>query len=58
MYQGDIGGNTALTIAADKGHDKFVELLLKKGAAVNMVNRLGSSPLWLARTAVNDDPAT
>lgn len=27
--------DTALTIAADKGHTKFVELLLQNGAQVN-----------------------
>lgn len=28
--------DTALTIAADKGHHKFVELLLHRGAQVNV----------------------
>jgi ankyrin repeat domain-containing protein 17 len=27
--------DTALTICADKGHDKFLKLLLSKGAAVD-----------------------
>ncbi|XP_037909760.1 ankyrin repeat and KH domain-containing protein mask isoform X3 [Hermetia illucens] len=40
--------DTALTIAADKGHLKFVELLLSRGAAVEVKNRKGNSPLWLA----------
>lgn len=40
--------DTALTIAADKGHQKFVELLLSKGAAVEVKNKKGNSPLWLA----------
>jgi ankyrin repeat domain-containing protein 17 len=40
--------DTALTIAADKGHDKFVELLLEYGAQVDVRNKKGASPLWLA----------
>lgn len=40
--------DTALTIAADKGHLKFVELLLARNAAVEVKNKKGNSPLWLA----------
>ncbi|XP_064457287.1 ankyrin repeat domain-containing protein 17-like isoform X2 [Ornithodoros turicata] len=40
--------DTALTIAADKGHYAFVELLIKKGAQIDVKNKKGSSPLWLA----------
>ncbi|RWS28132.1 ankyrin repeat domain-containing protein 17-like protein [Leptotrombidium deliense] len=40
--------DTALTIAADKGHYRFVELLLQRGAQVDVKNKKGSSPLWLA----------
>uniref|UniRef100_A0A336L5G5 CSON003381 protein n=1 Tax=Culicoides sonorensis TaxID=179676 RepID=A0A336L5G5_CULSO len=40
--------DTALTIAADKGHLKFVELLLSRAAAVEVKNKKGNSPLWLA----------
>lgn len=40
--------DTALTIAADKGHIKFVELLLNRHAAVEVKNKKGNSPLWLA----------
>lgn len=40
--------DTALTIAADKGHYAFVELLIKRGAAIDVKNKKGSSPLWLA----------
>jgi ankyrin repeat domain-containing protein 17 len=40
--------DTALTIAADKGHLKFVELLLSRGASVEVKNKKGNSPLWLA----------
>lgn len=40
--------DTALTIAADKGHYRFVELLLTRGAAVDVKNKKGNSPLWLA----------
>ncbi|XP_043657224.1 ankyrin repeat and KH domain-containing protein mask isoform X5 [Drosophila teissieri] len=40
--------DTALTIAADKGHQKFVELLLSRNASVEVKNKKGNSPLWLA----------
>lgn len=40
--------DTALTIAADKGHYKFVELILRHGALVDVKNKKGNSPLWLA----------
>ena len=40
--------DTALTIAADKGHFKFVELLLHQGSHVDVKNKKGNSPLWLA----------
>lgn len=38
----------ALTIAADKGHHKFVELLLQHGATIDVRNKKGATPLWLA----------
>merc|ERR1712183_386645 len=38
----------ALTIAADKGHYRFVELLLSRGAQVDVRNKKGNSSLWLA----------
>merc|ERR1712223_1661553 len=40
--------DTALTIAADKGHCRFVELLLSRGAQVDVRNKKGNSSLWLA----------
>ena len=40
--------DTALTIAADKGHCKFVDLLLRCSAFVDVRNKKGNSPLWLA----------
>lgn len=40
--------DTGLTIAADKGHCRFVELLLTRGAQVEVKNKKGNSPLWLA----------
>lgn len=40
--------DTALTIAADKGHVRFVELLLSRNAMVEVKNKKGNSPLWLA----------
>ena len=38
----------ALTIAADKGHHKFVELLLQHNASIDVRNKKGATPLWLA----------
>lgn len=40
--------DTSLTIAADKGHYKFVELLLSKRASVDVKSKKGCSPPWLA----------
>ena len=40
--------DTALTIAADKGHYKFVDLILRFGAHVDIKNKKGNSPLWLS----------
>uniref|UniRef100_A0A0N5AJ31 ANK_REP_REGION domain-containing protein n=1 Tax=Syphacia muris TaxID=451379 RepID=A0A0N5AJ31_9BILA len=40
--------DTALTIAADKGHNKFVELLLHRGAQIDARNKKGCTALWLA----------
>lgn len=40
--------DTALTIAADKGHFKFVDLILRCEAHVDVKNKKGNSPLWLA----------
>ncbi|CAD6198096.1 unnamed protein product [Caenorhabditis auriculariae] len=40
--------DTALTIAADKGHEKFVELLVHRGAAIDARNKKGCTALWLA----------
>lgn len=45
--------DTALTIAADKGHYKFVELILRCGAHVDVKNKKGNSPLWLACNGKN-----
>ena len=44
--------DTALTIAADKGHYKFCDLLLSRGAVVDVKNKKGNSPLWLAANGV------
>ena len=44
--------DTALTIAADKGHYRFVELLLSRHSAVDVKNKKGNSPLWLACNGV------
>ena len=40
--------DTALTIAADKGHYRFVELLVQRGSAVDARNKKGQNALWLA----------
>lgn len=48
--------DTALTIAADKGHFKFVELLLRRGANVDVKNKKGNSPLWLAANGQHEAP--
>lgn len=40
--------DTALTIASDKGHATFVELLIHAGALFNVRNKKGCSALWLA----------
>ncbi|OQV24757.1 Ankyrin repeat domain-containing protein 17 [Hypsibius exemplaris] len=40
--------DTPLTIAAEKGHAKFCQLLIDNGAQVNLRNKKGCSPLWLA----------
>ncbi|XP_077773687.1 ankyrin repeat domain-containing protein 17 isoform X5 [Podarcis muralis] len=40
--------DTALTIAADKGHYKFCELLISRGAHIDVRNKKGNTPLWLA----------
>lgn len=45
--------DTALTIAADKGHYKFVELILRHGANVDVKNKKGNSPLWLAANGMS-----
>ncbi|XP_062309106.1 ankyrin repeat and KH domain-containing protein 1-like isoform X4 [Osmerus eperlanus] len=40
--------DTALTIAADKGHHRFCELLIIRGAHIDVRNKKGNTPLWLA----------
>uniref|UniRef100_A0A452IE50 Ankyrin repeat domain-containing protein 17 n=1 Tax=Gopherus agassizii TaxID=38772 RepID=A0A452IE50_9SAUR len=40
--------DTALTIAADKGHYKFCELLISRGGHIDVRNKKGNTPLWLA----------
>lgn len=40
--------DTALTIAADKGHSAFVSMLLIEGAAIDVKNKKGCTPLFLA----------
>ncbi|KAG9491181.1 hypothetical protein GDO78_006514 [Eleutherodactylus coqui] len=40
--------DTALTIAADKGHYKFCELLINRGSHIDVRNKKGNTPMWLA----------
>ncbi|XP_063784310.1 ankyrin repeat and KH domain-containing protein 1 isoform X2 [Pseudophryne corroboree] len=40
--------DTALTIAADKGHYKFCELLIDRNSHIDVRNKKGNTPLWLA----------
>lgn len=43
------GGETALMLAAGRGHDKIVELLVDKGADVNLKNGAGESAMSYAK---------
>lgn len=47
--------DTALTIAAEKGHVKFVELLIQYGAHLEAKNKKGCTALWLACNAGHFD---
>lgn len=47
--------DSALTIASDKGHYRFVDLLLRKNATIDVKNKKGNSPLWLACNAGHCD---
>merc|ERR1711978_84407 len=40
--------DTALTLAAASGHYRFVELLLSRGARIDVRNKKGHPALWLA----------
>jgi len=44
----DVKGNTLLHLAAEKGNQAFVDLLITEGAAFNVTNKAGSTPLMLA----------
>ncbi|UJR21144.1 hypothetical protein I4U23_024243 [Adineta vaga] len=43
-------GSTSLHVAAYRGHEKIVDLLLQKGANCSIVNRYNSTPLDEAKT--------
>ena len=43
-----VSKDTALTIAADKGHAKFAQLLIENGGIIDARNKKGFTPLWLA----------
>ena len=47
--------DTALGIAAEKGHFAFVQLLLSKNAPVDVKNKRGATPLWLACNSGHPD---
>ena len=44
----DVSGVTALILAADSGHERVVELLLRRGAAINLQDSIGGTALMLA----------
>jgi ankyrin repeat protein len=48
VNQADANGNTALHLAATKGFNRVVELLVEKGAQINVKNQRGQTPLALA----------
>jgi ankyrin repeat protein len=51
----DDNGWTALNFAAQDGHLKIVEELLKRGANPNLVNSHGNGPLWVAIMKSRED---
>jgi ankyrin repeat protein len=40
-------------IASDNGHCDVVDCLLSSGADINLCNKFGASPLYMASTAYN-----
>jgi cytohesin len=51
VNQTDTSGNTALHLAASKGFNRIIELLVAKGANVNASNAKGQTPLAVAEAA-------
>ncbi|KAI0988584.1 hypothetical protein GJ496_005992, partial [Pomphorhynchus laevis] len=47
--------DTPLTIAADRGHDKFVQLLLDNNAYIDAKNKKSATALWLAANGGHND---
>jgi ankyrin repeat protein len=41
----DLGGSTALHLAADQGHREIISLLIDRGAEVGLVDKRGRTPL-------------
>ena len=48
----DVSGVTALILAADSGHERVVELLLERGAEINLQGGDGGTALMYAATNV------
>ena len=53
VNQTDANGNTALHQAATKGFNRVIELLVEKGARVNVKNERGQTPLAMAEAGAS-----
>lgn len=45
--------DSALTLAAEQGHERMIQLLIDRKANINIVNGCGSTPLLLGETHCN-----
>ena len=43
------GGSTALMLATNKGHDGIVDLLVKAGASLDVLDQVGGHGQWTRR---------
>ena len=50
-------GTTALIIAATKGHDGIVDLLVKAGASLDVQDKVGGHGQWTRRIHTLTHPA-